>query len=206
MKNPNNNTFERFNLWAFYLAPLVLLAATIAKSLGDNSNFKAGTFSGVLTSFAFILFVFVMLQLTDHFSKTMPRFALVIRVLLVYSCFVGFTFGLDGALLVATREQYTFWTIAGAQIFPFSGLLWPIALTIAGVVAYSRKLLPPAIAGLLVLSGILFPAGRIPGNELLYYLSDIAFLVTFFSIARHLRAAGATPQTVLSTGGLREAI
>jgi hypothetical protein len=187
MKDSKITAFDNFNILAFYLAPLVLLAATIAKSLDGGSNFKDGVAGGVLTCFAFMLFVFVVIQLTSFVYAQLPRFAAVMRVLMVYTCFVGFTFGLDGILLTATNESYTFWEMAGAMIFPMSGILWPISLIIMGSVLHFKKVLPPYLAGLLVLSGILFPMGRIPGNEVLCYLSDLTFIVTFFLLARHLQ-------------------
>ena len=189
MKNTKITDFDHFNYLAFYLAPVVLLAATVAKSLEGGFNFKAGVAGGILTCFAFMLFVFVVLQLSAFVYRPLPRFASVMRVLMVYTCFVGFTFGLDGVLVAASNETYTFWQMAGAMIFPMTGILWPISLIIMGSVLYVKKVLPLLPAGLLVLSGILFPMGRIPGNELLYYLSDLTFIITFFSLARHLQVS-----------------
>lgn len=185
---------RQFDLLAFYLAPVLLLAGTVAKSLEDGDNFKVSIIGGTLTCFAFFLFTFVVLRLTDYGRNELPRFTAVMRVLMVYTCFVGFTFGLDGALTAVSAEGLSFWTIPGAMIFPYSGLLWPAFLILLGAVYYRKQVLPARLAGLLILAGILFPIGRIPGNELFYYLGDIAFIVTFFLLARHLQSAPDTTE------------
>ncbi|MCB0632069.1 MAG: hypothetical protein R2824_09645 [Saprospiraceae bacterium] len=187
-----SSNFHQFDLTTFYLAPFLLLAATIAFSLDGDSNFKTGVPGGILTSFAFIAFIFVVLRLMDLVYATLPRFATAMRILMVYCCFVGFTFGLNAVLTAVTEEAYSFWTMPGAAIFPFSGILWPLSLLITGIVCYRNKILPSRLAALLILCGVLFPAGRIPGNEILNYASDLAFIITFISIARYLKAAPAS--------------
>lgn len=204
MKTQNNTNFESFNLLSFYLAPLVLLAATVAKSIEGGVNFKASIAGGVLTCFAFILFLFVVLQLTAYAYHKLPRFAFFMRILMVYTCFVGFTFGLDGILMAVSDGDLTFWEINGAMIFPMSGILWPLSLIIFGGVCYAKKVLPLLPAGLLILSGILFPMGRIPGNELLYYAGDISFIITFFFLARYLRTGETSRETSSTTTPMPE--
>jgi hypothetical protein len=186
--NKQTSSFSQFDLAMFYLAPLALLSATVAFSLDSDNNFKTGVAGGVLTAFAFILFTFVTLRLMDHAGTRLPRFSTAMRALLIYCCFVGFTFGLNAVLTAVSEGSYDFWTMPGAAIFPFSGILWPLCLLVTGIVFYRRKILPGRPAGLLILCGILFPLGRIPGIEILNYASDLAFIITFISIGRHLRS------------------
>jgi len=181
-----NNLLAKFDILFFYVAPILLLSSTIARSTDDIENIKAGTTGGILLCFVMICFVFVLDRLCIYTSRYVPKASAILRILFILGCFVGFCFGLDSVLLELTNNEYTFWTIKGVQIFAFMGIIWPLALISSGIVFLINKIFPSYLAFLVILCGVMFPAGRIPGIEILWYLADLTFILTFWLLARHL--------------------
>lgn len=188
MENNQTRILTKTDIVFFYIAPILMLASTLIKSFDGIENVKAGITSGVVQGFAFITYVFVFDRLFHYSARQLPVFSAVFRVIFVVCCFVGFCFGLDAILLEMTGNEYTFWAIPGAQIFAFLGIVWPLSLVITGITFWVKKVIPASIAVLIAICGIAFPAGRIPGIAIVYYIADVLFLITFWMLGRHLSA------------------
>ena len=93
---------------------------------------------------------------------------------------------MDAILLELTENEHTFWNIKGAQIFAQIGGPWPIWILITGIVFWIKKVVPMHLGLLMICCGLIFPIGRIPGIEVMYYVTDVLFLITFALLGKHL--------------------
>ena len=180
--------FEKFNLFTFYVAPILLISSSLAYIiLGNGMN--NGIIGGFIQCAAMFLFTFTMLQLTQLSSEKLPKFSVLFRILLVFGCFMGFLFGIDSVLNATQPNSYTLLEMDhNMYIFMMTfGPIWPVALGIFGVVAAVKKILPTLHSVLLALSGFSFPVGRIPKIEALYIFTDLLLLISFILIAGYLK-------------------
>ena len=183
----DENLMIRWENLTFYLAPLALLSSSVLYIIaGDGMN--NGVLGGFVQCAAMFLFIFPMMSITRFIGHAIPLTALIMRILLILGCVMGFTFGIDSVLNATQPNGYTILEMKYTSTMLWTlGPIWPVCLGVTGLIGLFRKLLPTLPALLLALAGFSFPAGRIPKIDFLYLLTDLLMIIAFAVLLRTIR-------------------
>lgn len=185
------NLQQKVNAIAMVIAPLLLAASSFVSLTGNGNNSDA--LGGALVVYAFFVFIFVILGLTQLLAAHAPRFAMVMRVVGIFGCVGGVNWGMDSAIrgvlltnVDAATAQLSAETVVGAlpHLLELPGLILPISMVILGIALLRYQLVPAPAALLLALAGLTFPVGRIPDIEPVYIVTDLAFVISLIWISR----------------------
>lgn len=170
--------------WAVCLvaAPLLMGISTFFWQGG-----KVGMVGGTVQVYACIFWTLSYFAFYQRIRPVLPRIALLILLVGVYSGVGGNNWGVDGIYgaafqaLGATPEMTEGIIGAMGPFAPFilfmPGLCFPLNFILTAIVLGRVKALPIWAASLMALGAVLFPASRIPRIELLAHLSDLLMLV-----------------------------
>ncbi len=163
------------------LAPILLLFSSVAFNLvGD-------TLGGGVLVYASFVFIPAVLGLTGLLWERVPRLAVALRLLAIFGCVGGACFGAVEAFVGAVAQTgASEATVADLVALYNSGLLFldplglsfPLSMIALGIVLWRTRAVPAWAGIALVLAGVAFPAGRVPGIYVLYPVADVLFIVS----------------------------
>ncbi|RZQ64712.1 hypothetical protein [Amycolatopsis suaedae] len=168
------------------VGPVVFAASTFFWLPGGTY----GATAGALMVAGLVLWAYGLLALVDGLRTRLPRYAALVRLLVVGGLAGGVTFGVQGVydeVFALTRE-----TSVGVLepfgwqadvVFYWTGPLFPLALLALGVGLGHARLVPwwPAVA--LGVCGVAFPLSRIPRETWVAHAVDGLLVVVFAYLA-----------------------
>lgn len=185
------NPVMRTTTAALVLAPIVMLASTIAYVMG-NQGLSAGAAAGTLQIWAFIAYAIALVGLVRALEREAPRLAATGLVLALIGCVGGGAYGMDSIQAAVLGG-----TIDSSAAAPFAlripGLAFPLALLILGVLLTRTRVTAPASSVPVIVGAVLFPVARIADIAAVAVASDLALLVGFCWIAAQLANRGTEP-------------
>lgn len=163
------------------LAPILLLLGSLAFNLvGDLLG------GGILVYASFVM-IPAVLGLTGLLWERVPRLAVALRLLAIFGCVGGACFGAVEAFVGAVAQTgASEATVADLVALYNSGLLFldplglsfPLSMIVLGIVLWRTGAVPAWAGIVLVLAGVMFPVGRVPGIYVLYPVADVLFIVS----------------------------
>jgi hypothetical protein len=200
---PAQTSFTRLLQPAMVVAPLLLLASSIAYAVGGGSG--EDQTGGAIQVYAATAFVFVVIGLARATEGAFPRAATALTLVGVLGAVGGATFGITSIAnaLSGSRLQ----DVESAQIYVgllLPGVIFPVALIGFGVALFRAGIGPRASGPLLVLGAILFPLARINAIELLAVAGDLVLVAALVPLGlATLPTPVRTAATVETSAGAR---
>lgn len=197
----DTDPIDRLTTAAIFVAPVLIVASTIAYSLADGMN--RGQIGGALQLYAWSILGLAIVGLVLPLRYVLPRTASVALGLGLFTAATGASYGVDSMWAAITGmpqlvDQGS--PVAFAAMAPPAATLI-LTFVILGV-AYARSGLIPAPVGyLLALVGPLFPAGRATNLLPIALLTDLVLLGAMVAIGRGLIARRAVPGPVPTAAG-----
>lgn len=182
-------TAARVHGWAAILAPVLLLASTLAFIAEDgiNDGVLGGTF-GVWSTFAFVI---AFAGVYRRIEPRLPRIGPIFMALTL----VGFTagtafnvqamyYGAYGTDLLADLSEGRLPGEPAVGVFAFLpwGLLVPVSLVATGILLWVSRAVPKWSAALLILGGVLFVASRPERIDVLAIIADVVLVAAMVPI------------------------
>jgi hypothetical protein len=163
-----------------FLAPALLLASTIAYTLG--SGFNADATGGAIQVYAFAAFIPVTLGFARWATIVSPRISTALTIVAALGVAGGIAYGMDSihtAQVGASLEEFG---LSGPLVLQIPGIMFPlsllgIAMTLMRLGAQARW-----SGALLAVVAVLFPASRIPGIEGLGIVSDTLLILALYPL------------------------
>lgn len=190
---------DRLTTAAIFLAPLLIVASTIAYSLAGGMN--RGEVGGALQVYAYSVFGIAIVGLVIPLRHRLPRTAAGALGLGLITAATGASYGADSMWAAVTGMPQLVdqgnGTVGFVAMAP-PALTLVLTFVILGV-AYARTGLAPAPIGyLLALVGPMFPAGRATNILPIALTTDVLLLIALFGIGRAIlaRPAQAAPARV----------
>lgn len=192
---------DRLTTAAIFVAPLLIVASTIAYALADGMN--RGQIGGALQLYAWSILCLAVVGLVLPLRYVLPRTAAAALGLGLITAATGASYGVDSMWAAITDmpqlvDQGS--PVAFAAMAPPAATL-VVTFIILGL-AYARSGLVPAPVGyLLALVGPLFPAGRATNILPIALLTDLVLLGAMVAIGRGLLARRTVPGPVPTAAG-----
>jgi hypothetical protein len=188
------NPLMRTTTVALVLAPMVMLASTIAYVVGGQ-GLSEGAAAGAIQIWAFIAYAVALVGLVRTVEAAAPRAAAAGLVLALIGCVGGAAYGMDSIQAAVLGG-----TIESSAATPFAlrlpGLAFPLALVLLGTLLARLRVAAAPSAVLVILGGLLFPISRIADLPAVAVTSDLALLVGFGWIAAQLTRGAISPASV----------
>ena len=156
-------------------APIVLLASTVAYTVGDGLNGDHA--GGTIQVYAMALWFLVVIGLTRILEAPSPRTATVLMLVGALGVAGGVAYGLDSIHVAETGATAEDAGTAGVLALQIPGALFPLANLGLGIALVRANVEPRWSGFVLALAAILFPASRIPSIEALAIVADALFVV-----------------------------
>ena len=182
------------------VAPLLLLASTVAYALGDG--FNGDRTGGTIQVYAMAAFVPVILGLATMVGQSQPRLAAALILLGSLGAAGGVAYGIDSIHYGETRTSVEDYGAAGPFALQIPGAMFPLSLL--GIAAgFLRSGAEPRWPfALLALAAVLFPASRIPRVEELAIIADSLFILALVPLGWRI-LSGADAETAVATPARR---
>jgi hypothetical protein len=187
---------DRLATAAIFLAPLLIVASTIAYSLAGGMN--RGEVGGALQVYAYGVFGIAVVGLVLPIRHRLPRTAAAALGLGLITAATGASYGVDSMWAAITGMPQL--VDQGNDTVGFVAMAPPAATLVLTFiilgVAYARTGLVPAPIGyLLAMVGPMFPAGRATNILPIALATDVLLLIALVAIGRALvaRQAQETP-------------
>lgn len=175
---------------ATFVAPIVLLASTLAYSIGGGfNNDQTG---GVIQLYAMAAFMPVLAGLTRLIEPWSPRTAAVLILTGALGIAGGIAYAVDSIHLAATGVTAEELGIAGPLALMLPGIFFPLTLLGAGIALARSGVAPRGPALLLCLAAVLFPVSRIGSIEPLGIAVDVLFVAALWPFGWSLLRGQAT--------------
>jgi hypothetical protein len=187
---------DRLTTAAIFVAPVLIIASTIAYGLADGMN--RGQIGGALQLYANSVLCLAVVGLALPLRYMLPRTASVALGLGLITAATGAAYGVDSMWAAVTDMPQL---VDQGDPVSFAAMAPPaVALVLTFVIlgiAYARSGLVPAPVGyLLALVGPLFPAGRATDILPIALLTDLVLLGAMVAIGRGLIARRTVPGPV----------
>lgn len=205
-----NTTFSptaaRVHGWATILAPVLLLASTLAfiSEDGINDGVAGGTI-GVWSTFAFVIAFAGVYRMIE---PRLPRIGPIFMALTL----IGFTagaafnvqamyFGAYGTDLLADLSDGRLPNEPAVGVFAFLpwGLLVPVTLIATGILLWVSRTVPKWSAALLIAGGVLFVASRPERIDALAIAADLVLVAAMAPIGWALMRRRQAVSEVMAT-------
>lgn len=187
-------------LLALAVAPvMMLLASVLGVASGDLS---ASGWRGGLQILAMAAFALGLFGAAVVIAAQAPRLGVTLLLLGAFGTAGGAGFGADfiHAGAYGARVPVRGWPLDdGAILLGVSGTLFPLAVILLAFGLWRIGLVPPALAGLVAVSGAVFPLGRVPDAPAPIIAADLLLVVGLGLVAvrllsDHRRGASAPPK------------
>lgn len=190
---------DRLTTAAIFVAPVLIIASTIAYALADGMN--RGQIGGALQLYAWSILCIAIVGLALPLRHLLPRTAAVALGLGLITAATGASYGVDSMWANITDMPQL---VDQGNPVAFAAMAPPAATLILTFIilgiAYARSGLVPAPVGyLLALVGPLFPAGRATNTLPIALLTDLVLLGAMVAIGRGLIAPRAVPAPAPTT-------
>jgi hypothetical protein len=172
----NSTPLERVSGTAALLAPVLLLASTVAFStLGGGIG--VGAVAGVALVFAMIMFAIALVGLARRAEPVAPRAAAAVTAFGLAGTAGGVGFGIDSiqAQLFGTPglDEVSLAGVIALRV----GVLFPLSMIALAVLLGVTGRAPRALAATLAVAAALFPVARIGGLLPVGIASDLLFVI-----------------------------
>lgn len=181
------------------IAPLLLLASTVASVAGDGlGRDQAG---GVLQMYAAAAFVLAVIGLTQLVDDAYPRASAVLTVIGALGCCGAAGYAINSIYVaigtIDLNENVDGAAAAGQWALRSPGILFPLAFIGLGIALLKAGVEPRWSGAALILGGILFPVTRIGSIDALAPLPDVLLFVGLAPLGvTFLRGRAATRRDV----------
>jgi hypothetical protein len=171
----NSTPLERVSGTAALLAPVLLLASTVAfATLGGGIG--VGAVAGVALVFAMIMFAIALVGLARRAEPVAPRAAAAVTAFGLAGTAGGVGFGIDSiqAQLFGTPglDEVSLAGVIALRV----GVLFPLSMIALAVLLGVTGRAPRALAATLAVAAALFPVARIGGLLPVGIASDLLFV------------------------------
>ena len=183
------------------VAPLLLLASTVANAFGEGLGGDA--LGGMIQVYAGAAFALAVVGLTHLLEPRLPRASTLLLVIGLVGCAGVVAFGIDSLVYsydsAAALSEVEGVAEAGPALF-LPGLVFPLSIVALGAAVVRSELTPKAAGFALLAAGLLFPVSRIGGIEPLALAVDVLFVAGLAPIGLSvLRHRSDSPDVVAST-------
>jgi hypothetical protein len=193
---PVNPVMRTTTTVALVVAPIVMMASTIAYVVGDQ-GLSEGAAAGAIQIWAFIAYAVALVGLARTVEGAAPRLAATGLVLALIGCVGGAAYGMDSIQAAVLGG-----TIESSAATPFAlripGLAFPLALVLLGTLLARCRVAAAPSAMLVIVGGLLFPISRIADLPAVAVASDLVLLVGFAWIAAQLTRGAVAPAPTAS--------
>lgn len=166
----------------FWLAPTLMFLSDFSRLVFGEPAFWVATHLFWLSFYAFLGVIFGMIQLADY-----SRYAVISAIIAGFGALIGITiigmarmaWGLEAE--GATREMILA-ADANLHVFlssRFPGITFPLGLILLAIGLKRKKLISNYLLTGLILSIVLFPAGRIPKELIINVIGDGLMILCF---------------------------
>ncbi|MGP3921025.1 hypothetical protein [Nonomuraea sp. 10N515B] len=199
-------TAARLHGWATIIAPVLLLASTLAFISEDGINDGViGGATGVWSTFAFVVaFAGVYRTLEPRLPRIGPIFMAL--TLIGFTAGTAFNvqamyYGAYGTDLLADISEGRLPEAPTVGIFAFLpwGLLAPATLVATGILLWVTRSVPMWSAALLILGGVLFVASRPERINTLAIIADVVLILAMAPIGWTLMRRKQVVSDVMAT-------
>ncbi len=196
----SSTTYDRLFGGAMVIAPILLLASTVAATTGGGLG--EDRVGGALQVYAMAAWILVIVGLTRMLQRPFPIAAAVLMAIGALGAAGGIGYGLDS---IQNAEFGTTTEDAGAAgpiALQVPGILFPVANIGIGV-ALMRARVDPRWSGIvLAVAALLFPVSRIGSVEPLAMAVDVLFLIALAPLAWAI-LQGRDPMATATVAGMR---
>jgi hypothetical protein len=168
------------------LAPTLMLTSSIVYVVTDELGH--GVPGGIVQNLAMICFMLVVIRLTTLVSDSSPKVAAALLLVGIVGVAGGIGYGVNAYAVEVTGVDMNDTAGAAATALQTAGILFPLMFIGFGATLLLTKTVPAPIALALVVGGVLFPLGRIPGIDALALASDVTLLVALTAVAVSTRS------------------
>lgn len=184
------DTRSQHNLWlsSMLLAPLFLVAGQF---YWINGVLNAT--AGWLQVLSFLFWIFAFQAMFSSLKERFPIYSVWGFFIAVYACLGGNNFGLEGLFnetlnitnISMANDLGAITGLPGVIAFYLPGILFPLSLLVLSMQLWRAKKIPLALALLLGVSAIGFPASRMPRIEWLAHVDNAFLLLSMILISRY---------------------
>jgi hypothetical protein len=181
-----------------FLAPALLLASTIAYTLG--AGFNADATGGVIQVYAFAAFFPVTLGFARWAAIASPRLSVALTIVAALGAAGGVAYGMDSIHTAQTGVSLEEFGSFGPLALQVPGIMFPLSLLGIAITLVRLGAQPRWSGVLLALVAVLFPASRIPGIEGLGIVSDLLLILALYPLGRSSIGVGASRAGAVAHG------
>lgn len=167
---------------AMIVAPLLLLASTVAYTLGGGLG--EDQVGGVLQVYAMAAFMLAVIGLTRMLEHHAPRAAAALTLIGAIGVAGGVAYGINSIYAdIGTLDlNENVEGAAGPLALQMPGILFPLTFVALGVALARTHAQPRRYFIALAAAGVLFPLSRIPSVETLALLADTLFVAALLPL------------------------
>jgi hypothetical protein len=163
-----------------FLAPALLLASTIAYTLG--AGLGADATGGVIQVYAFAAFIPVTLGFARWAAMASPRTSIALTIVAALGVAGGIAYGMDSIHTAQTGVSLEEFGSVGPLALQVPGIMFPLSLLGIGISLVRLRAQPRWSGALLAVVAVLFPASRIAGIEGLGIVSDLLLILALYPL------------------------
>ena len=163
-----------------FLAPALLLASTIANTLG--AGFNADATGGVIQVYAFAAFIPVTLGFARWAAIASPRTSIALTIVAALGVAGGIAYGMDSIHTAQVGVSLEEFGSFGPLVLQVPGIMFPLSLLGIAITLVRLGAQPRWSGALLAVVAVLFPASRIPGIEGLGIVSDSLLILALYPL------------------------
>lgn len=183
------------------LAPALLLTSSVVYAVNDELGH--GVPGGIVQNLAMICFMLVVIRLTTLVSADSPKVSAALLLVGVVGVAGGIGYGVNAYAVGVTGIDMNEMAGAAGTALQMAGIFFPLTFIGFGAAMLIAKTVPAPIALAMIVGGVLFPLGRIPGIDALAFASDAMLLVALAAVAvtsRGTELQQATPLPGVAVG------